>query len=367
MKIIGALLLCAATGITNAQAVHTVDSLLSSLFNNRQPGISIGIVENGNTVYSTGFGLKNMLSGQGNSSTTNFNIASLTKQFTAMAILQLAEKGKLSLDDSPGKYLTTLNKKVAATITIRQMLTHSSAIVNHYGNVKDKTLKHAHNIDVFNAIKDIDSTYFTPGTQFKYSNTAFCMLALIIEKVSGVDYNTYMQKNIFGPAGMKHTTIWNEDTAIYNPVTGYEYDSTTNGFIKSGADEHVFFSTEGDGGVYTSVDDYIQWFNALQGGKVFSPAIVEQARSMEFTIDKAKQSGYGFGWFIDAGSGPLKVYHSGDNSGFRTFSFSIPSQNFLIVIFANRDDINIEELVLKIYSILQPNAKPFVKVEELTS
>lgn len=347
--------------------IKKVDSLLSTMFNNSQPGIGIGVVQNGNTVYATGFGLKNITTKEGNSSTTNFNIASLTKQFTAMAILQLAEKGKLSLDDSPGKYLSDLNKTVAAKITIRNLLTHSSGIVDHYGLIKDTTLKHAHNIDVYNAIKNIDTTYFTPGTQFRYSNTAFCMLALIIEKASGMGYNQYMLQNVFTPAGMQHTTLWNEHAALYNPATGYAYDSATHNFVKSGADEHVFFSTEGDGGVYTSIEDYIQWFEALQDGKVFSKKIVQQARSIEFSIDKQKQLGYGFGWFVDAGTGPVKVYHSGDNSGFRTFSFSIPSQNFLIVIFANREDINIEELVQKIYQILQPGVKPFVKVEELTS
>lgn len=367
MKFVVAISFLLITITSYSQAIHTIDSLLSTVFSTSQPGIGIGIVQNGKTIYTKGFGLKNIQTKQANTSTTNFNIASLTKQFTAMAILQLAEKGRLSLDDSPGKYLTDLNKKVAAKITIRNLLTHTSGIVDHYGLIKDNTLKHAHNIDVYNAIKNIDSTYFTPGTQFRYSNTAYCMLALIIEKVSGMGYNQYMQQHIFTPAGMKHTTLWNELTALYNPATGYAYDSTTKTFVKSGADEHVFFSTEGDGGVYTSIEDYIHWFSALQGGKVFSKAIVQQARSIEYSIDKNKQLGYGFGWFADAGTGPLKVYHSGDNSGFRTFSFSIPSQNFLLVIFANREDINIEELVQEIYQILMPGEKPFTKVEELTS
>lgn len=358
---------CVIVVCSSAQQVHSVDSLLNTMYNNQQPGIAIGIVQNGKTIFTGGYGVKDVTTKQLIQASTNFNIASLTKQFTAMAVLQLAQQGKIKLNDSPGKYLPSLNKNVANKITIRQLLTHSSGLIDHYSYVKSNGLQHAHNIDVFKAIENIDSTYFTPGTQFRYSNTAFCTLALIIEKVSGTTYNNYMQQHIFIPAGMNHTAIWNEHTQVYQPATGYTLDSVTNKFIKSQAEEHVFFSTEGDGGVYTSVDDYIRWFNALQGGNIFNAAIVQQARSIEFAIDKTKQLGYGFGWFIDGGSGPVKVYHSGDNSGFRTFTFSIPSQNFLIVVFANRDDINIEELVQKIYSLLMPGAKPFTKVEELTS
>lgn len=367
MRIFVAAICCFTLSIAGAQPLHKVDSLLNTIYDNSSPGISVGIVQDGKTVFTNGYGVNNIIDKQPLTATTNFNIASLTKQFTAMAILQLAEKSKLKLDDSPGKYLTTFNRHVAGKITIRELLTHSSGIIDHYSYASNKNLKHAHNIDVFKAIENIDSTYFVPGTHFRYSNTAFCMLALIIEKVSGLTYNNYLKQNIFMPAGMLHTTVYNENETIFSPATGYERDSATGVFIKSQAEEHVFFSTEGDGGIYTSVEDYIKWFTALQKGNIFSKAIVQQARSIEFYIDKNKQLGYGFGWFVDGGTSPVKVYHSGDNSGFRTFTFSIPSQNFLIVIFANRDDINIEDLVLKIYGILVPGSKPFTKVEELTS
>ena len=227
--------------------------------------------------------------------------------------------------------------------------------------------KHAHNKEVYEAIKNIDSLYFQPGTQFRYSNTGFCMLALIIEKASGMSYNNYMQKNIFAKAGMLHTTIWNETTAVSEPATGYEKDSATNRFVRSDADEHIFFSTEGDGGIYTSLSDYQRWLYALSKGKVVSKNIVEKARSIEYAIDAKRRLGYGFGWFVDESEKDKKVYHSGDNGGFKTYSFTIPQQGFFIVIFSNRSDINVEEVAEKIYQLLYPNAKPFVKIEALTS
>jgi CubicO group peptidase (beta-lactamase class C family) len=148
--------------------------------------------------------------------------------------------------------------------------------------------------------------------------------------------------------------VWNEKATIEHVATGYEFDSATNGFKKSGADENIFFSTEGDGGIYTSVNDYLKWFAALQSGKIFSKEIIQQARSPQFSIDKEKHLSYGYGWFVDDSSTPRKVYHSGSNGGFRAYSFSIPEKNFLIVIFSNRDDVELEKLIKKIYTIISP-------------
>ena len=212
---------------------------------------------------------------------------------------QLAEKNKLSLTDKLSHFFPEINKKIADVITVKELLTHSSGIPDHYDYTDTKNMRHAHDSDVLNAIKHADTLYFTPGTKFQYSNTAFCLLALIIEKTSGLSYSDYLKKNIFEPAGMKHTTVWNEQAQIFSPATGYSWDSAQNKFIQSGPDEHIFFSTEGDGGIYTSIDDYIKWFAALQNDKIFSKKIVDEARSIEFTIDAEKKLGYGYGWFID--------------------------------------------------------------------
>ena len=342
------------------------DSLLSKTYPAHLPGISIGIVENGKTVYKKSYGICNISTGNKLTASSNFNICSLTKQFTAIAMLQLQQKHLLSLIDKISRFFPGMNKKLADAITVKHLLTHTSGIPDHYAYINTAGMQHAHNIDVYNAVKNADSTYFMPGTQFRYSNTAYCLLALIIEKLSGKTYNDYMAEYVFKPAGMQQTVIWNEQATIQNEVTGYERDSL-NHLIKSGPDEHVFFSTEGDGGIYTSVDDYIKWFAALQSGKVFSKPIVDEARNIQFLIDTNKKTGYGFGWFADAQETKRKVYHSGDNGGFRTYSFSIPSLNYLIVIFANRNDINVEQIVQQIVNMQFPSLKNFTPIEVLTS
>ena len=150
---------------------------------------------------------------------------------------------------------------------------------------------------------------------------------------------------------MKNTVIWSEKEKIENEATGYEFDSVAKSFKKSGADENIFFSTEGDGGIYTSVDDYLKWFTALQSGKIFGKEMIRKARTPQFVIEKENQLSYGYGWFIDESSVPGKVYHSGSNGGFRAYSFSIPEKNFLILIFSNRDDVDLEKLVKQVFNI----------------
>ena len=327
---------------------------LKTIYKTDAPGISISIIQKGKLIFKNSYGIADLETKTDLNSKTNFNIGSLTKQFTALAILQLAESKKLSLNDHLNKFFPRLDKKVAETITVKELLTHSSGIIDHYDLTNTKNMKHAHINDVLNAIKNIDSTYFVPGSHFRYSNTAYCLLSLIIEKVTGLGYAQYLRKNIFIPLKMMTTVVWNEKEKIEKEALGYERDSATNSFKKSGSNENIFFSTEGDGGIYTSVEDYLKWFAALQAGTIFRKEMIRQARSSQFLIDKENYLSYGYGWFVDESSMPAKVYHSGSNGGFRSFSFSIPEKNFLIVIFSNRDDVDLEKLIKKIYTIIAP-------------
>lgn len=344
-----------------------VDSLLRTIYPNNTPGISIAVMQNGKLIFKNSYGLANVETKQKLSTATNFNIGSLTKQFTAMSILQLAAENKLSLDDHLGKFFPEFNRKVADKITVKDLLTHSSGIVDHYGFVNTRNMKHAHNIDVFNAVKNIDSTYFEPGTNYRYSNTAYCLLGLVIEKVSGMHYAEYLEKNIFQPLRMANSFVWNETAKIPREAKGYSYNDSISTFKISGAEQNIFFSTEADGGIYTSVDDYLKWISALMADKILSKENIELARTPHFTVKAEKKLSYGYGWFVDESSVPKNVYHSGSNGGFRAFSFLVPTEEYAIVIFSNRDDINLEKLVLEINKILRPQAKPFASIETFIS
>jgi CubicO group peptidase (beta-lactamase class C family) len=352
-----ALMICVSLSmhgqLTTAELSH-IDSLFRTVYKNNEPGIAVVIVEKGKPIFKNSFGISDIGTSKKITSSTNFNIGSLTKQFTAMAILQLAEKKKISFEDKLSKYFRGINRKEGDAITVEDLLTHSSGILEHYDLTDTKEMKHAHNADVLKAIKDVDSTYFTPGSDYRYSNTAYCLLALIVEKVSGMSYSAYLQKNIFQPLEMRNSTVWRENEKIANKATGYEYNDTTKTYKRSDADENIFFSTEGDGGIYTSIDDYLKWLNALQTAKTVSRSNVNLARSAHFPINKEKKLSYGYGWFVDESSSPSIVYHTGSNGGFRAIAYTIPAENYMIVIFSNRTGVDLQNLIVEINKILRP-------------
>ena len=342
-----------------------LDSLLNSIYNKHNPGLAIGVVYNGKVAFKKGYGIAHLDSKAPITTSTNFNICSMTKQFAAYGILELASQSKLSLDDPINKYLTGFNSKVGGSVTIRHLLNHSSGVVDHYDYVDRKLFKEFWDNDVYNAVKAVDSVYFPVGTQYRYSNTAYCLLSLITEKVSGYSFPEFIKKNIFDPLEMDQSDVIKPNFKITERAIGYE--CTDGNFKIADANESLFFSTMGDGGIYTSIDDYLKWILAIQKGEVLNREIVKQAQSPKFPIDASRNLSYGYGWFA-AGSGSDKVvYHTGSNGGFRTIIFTKPSSKYSVVIFSNRTGIDLEDLILKINKIFKIDDKCYVKLESLIS
>ena len=354
------------------QAVNRLDSLFKSYYKDQQPGAMIAIQRQDKIIFKQGYGLANLQIKSRITSATNFNIGSITKQFTAFCILQLEKKGELSLDDKLIKYFPGFNPKTGNSISIRHLLTHSSGIWDHYEHTDTSVVKHATDKDVLDAVIRMDTTYFTPASHYRYSNTAYCLLALIIEKISGQSYADFIQKNIFEPLAMNHSAVLKIGSSIYQAALGYDIDeeSNTNGkkqFRELDANQSIFFSTEGDGGIYTSMDDYLKWIAALHSGTILNKALVLQAQSAQFVIDPPSRLAYGYGWFVSEKNKEKIVYHTGSNGGFRAIAFFIPSLKYSVVIFSNRDDINLENLVQEINNILHVSNKSFTKIESLVS
>jgi len=367
MKRLACLCLSVLTTInTHAQnESDRVDSLMSSLYQSVSPGAAVAIVKNGSLVFKKGYGVADLESKRPITPATNFNICSMTKQFTAYGILLLQLEGKLSLDDKLSRFFPDFTPRVANSVTVRRLLTHSSGIVDHYSFVDKSLYKEFWDKDVLTAVRSVDSLYFQPGTRYRYSNTAFCLLSLIIEKLSGKTYPEFIRHNIFAPLDMKRSNVIQPDFKISDRALGYECEKDS--FTISDAKQSLFFSTMGDGGVYTSIDDYLRWLMALQHMKVLNPALVREAQSAQFPIDSARNLSYGYGWFV-AGSGDAKlVYHTGSNGGFRTIVLTKPSEKYAVVIFSNRAGIDLEDLARLIDKIYKVDDKAFVKLESLIS
>jgi len=348
-----------------------LDSLLNVYYQNEDPGIAITIKANDRIIFKKTYGLANLETKDKISLSTNFNIGSITKQFTAFCILQLEQQGRLSLTDKLIKFFPAFNPKVGNAITLRQMLTHSSGIIDHYSYTDTSLVRHATDKDVLAAVKNIDSTYFVPGTHYRYSNTAYCLLALIIEKLSGTSYADYVRKNIFLPLSMNHSKVLKIGDPIDRQAIGYDLaennNSTKKIFNRLDASESIFFSTEGDGGIYTSMDDYLKWFHALESGTILNKSLVQKARSSEFLIDTLNRLSYGYGWFIKENKTSKSVYHTGSNGGFRAIVFSIPSEKYAVIIFSNRTGVDLENLVQEINNLLHIDHKSFIKIESLVA
>jgi CubicO group peptidase (beta-lactamase class C family) len=341
------------------------DSLMSSIYQSGCPGAAIAVIKDGSVVFKRGYGVADLESKRPITPSTNFNICSMTKQFTAYAILQLQREGKLSLDDKLSRFFPDFTSKVASVVSVRQLLSHSSGIMEHYSYVDRARYKEFWDKDVLTTLRSVDSVYFPAGSRYRYSNAAFCLLSLIVEKLSGETYPAYICNHVFAPLNMKRSNVIQPDFKISDRSFGYECEKDT--FRISDAKESLFFSTMGDGGVYTSIDDYLRWITAIQQMRVLDPALVKEAQSAQFPIDTARNLSYGFGWFV-AGSGDSRlVYHTGSNGGFRTIVLTKPSAKYAVVIFSNRTGVDLEDLVRIIDRIYAIDDKAFVKLETLIS
>jgi CubicO group peptidase (beta-lactamase class C family) len=296
------------------------------------PGIALAILKNGEVLYQNTAGAADKTTHTPIDSGTNFRMASVTKQFTAMGILLLEKEGALSLDDPIGRWLPELPANIGHHILIRHLLTHSSGLLDYESLIPPNQDKQVLDEDVLLLLTTHDSTYFPPGARFQYSNSGFCLLALIIQRASHESYAGFLQKRIFLPLHMDSSAVYQPGHHIPHRAMGYARDST--GHIVP-SDQSLTSATKGDGGVYTSLTDYARWIRALQQNKLLRlPDII---RRLRFPINQKPGSFYAAGWFESTGS-PLLLFHSGSTCGFNNFVIQLPGDEWSIVCFSNLAD-----------------------------
>ena len=262
-----------------------------------------------------------------------FRMASVSKQFTAYAIYQLVNNQKLNLNQRIDYYFPTLNKSVGA-ITIKQLLNHCSGIADYEGLMGDKWTVQLTDADVLKIIEPATETYFPIGSKFRYSNTAYCLLALIVERVSKQSYPSYMQKHVFEPLGMKNSLIMSKERVPNPRAFGYHPEMGKFKF----ADQSLTSGTMGDGGVYTTASDYAIWLGYLS--KLLSdPKAKEFYFGNTYRFPVNENVDYSFGWFIGKDkAGEDILFHSGESTGFHNIVVFYPSKGKSVSMFSNRDD-----------------------------
>ncbi|PWV46542.1 serine hydrolase [Chitinophaga sp. S165] len=317
-------------GIVATQATK-VDNLFNAYNNINTSGVSIMVIRDSQVIYNRSFGLADVEHKVPATPQTNYRLASVTKQFTAMAIMILKDEGRISLDDPLVKFFPNIHS-YGKKITIRHMLNHTSGLLNYGDLIPEGTTIPLTDKDVLHLIEPLDSTDFEPGTKFAYSNTAYSLLSLIVAKVSGMPYKDFLKQRIFEPLGMTYSIANVMGDSIYNRA--YGYDQKADGLKMS--DQSIYSYILGDGGVYSSVTDLYKWNEAL-----YKPVLVKQETLDEiFTISSKEHEhlGYGYGWYIDTKYGKKRVSHTGGTSGFSTYIIRYPEIKFSVIILANLDE-----------------------------
>lgn len=293
------------------------------------PGASLLVIHDGATVVRRSWGLSNVEERVAATPETNYRLASVTKQFTAAAILILVQDGKLRLDDRVSKWLPSL-PAATGSVTIQHLLTHTSGIVDYEDVIPAGTTAQLHDADVLRLLESQDTTYFAPGTAYRYSNSGYALLALIVERASGQSFASFLKSRIFGPLGMSGTVAFESGTsAVERRAFGY----TERGGAWTRKDQSITSAVLGDGGIYASVDDLAKWDAALYDSRLLS----NESRQLAFTPHTATDEPdvkYGFGWRITGET----LWHSGETSGFRNVIVRFPARRLTVVLLTNRDD-----------------------------
>ena len=318
-----------------AQRPDPLAGKLDSFFRSQstdRPGIALSIEKRGTVLYRRVAGLADKKTGVVLDSLSNFRMASVSKQFTAMGILLLEKDKQLSLEDPIGQYLPELPARVGSRIRIRHLLTHSSGLPDYETLIPSGQSTQVLDADVLHLLAGQDSLYFEPGSRFRYSNSGFCLLALIIERVSHESYAAYIKTKIFVPLQMNGSTIYEAGQPISHRAMGYARDSA--GAIVA-SDQSITSATKGDGGVYTSLADYSKWLRALQENKLLRLSAV--LKRLRIPIEGIPEGYYGAGWFI-LNTAPVTLFHSGSTCGFSNFVIQLPGDEWSIVYFSNLAD-----------------------------
>ena len=310
-----------------------VDHLFNPYKGDAVPGAAVLVIQSGKPIFAKAYGMANVEDQIPITSKTNFRLASVTKQFTAMCIMMLQERGKLN-------YTSTLKDVFSdfpdygKKITIKHLLQHTSGLIAYEDLMPDTATVQVSDHDVLRMMMEQDSTYFQPGTAYRYSNSGYAVLAMIIEKISGMSFAEFLKENIFMPIGMNNTVAHEEGISkVLNRAYGYTVDADSVRFT----DQSLTSAVLGDGGIYSSIDDLYKWDQALYTEKLISAKTLKLAFTPEL-------ENHGFGWKIDVYRSRFRVSHTGSTRGFRTVIQRYPDDAFTIIILTNRSEPEVAPL-----------------------
>lgn len=323
----------AASAPARAPLAAQIDALFETIHADT-PGAAVLVARDGTVLFELGYGLAALDPRRTISPNTRFRIGSISKEFTAAAILKLQEEGKLGLHDPLAKYLPDWPR--GDRITIYHLLSHSSGIPNYTarpGFAQTVTTPIA--LEALLQSFENDPADFPPGAKYRYNNSGYALLARIVESASGTSYEDFLRSAFFAPLGMTDTGVWPADAPPADAAVGYGFDQ---GKIRPAPVWHSD-RLAGCGALYSTARDLFRWNEALFNGRVLSEATLQRAFSVAtLELDDPthpEETGYGLGWIVDRLRGEKEISHGGELAGFGSYLLRLPAKRLTVVVLLN--------------------------------
>lgn len=333
-----------------------VEQLFSNLIASKEPGAAILVLKNGFPIFKKGYGVAELRHFSPIDSRTNFRLASLTKAFTAAAIMLLVREGKLRYED-PLTAIFPDFPEYGQAIKICHLLHHTSGLPDYedlmppYNGTKPIEEIQIKDQEVLALLEETKTAKFEPGRQWAYCNSGYVLLGLIVEKIADQHFSEFLRERIFKPLGMKATVAYSRgQNEVANRAFGH---SKRNGqWLET--DQSPTSATLGDGGIYSSLEDLAKWDEAWSNYRLLNEEEIRLALTPVIvpgrgpTEPDGTTAAYGFGWFLNPWRGYRRVWHYGETRGFRTAIHRFPDEKLTIIVLANRSDLEASSLALKI-------------------
>jgi CubicO group peptidase (beta-lactamase class C family) len=319
-----------------------IDSIIDSATEDYGPGGAVCVTYRGRVIHRKGYGFADMERKIPFSPETPCYLASVSKQFTCMAIMILKEQGLISYSDSLPEFFEDIPEQWNG-ITVHHLMTHTSGLPRFFSLGWDT--ENITNEKVFERLKDYEELEFAPGTGYSYCNSGYIFLALIVEKVTGTPFHLFMRDNVFQPLKMQQTLVYDKSRPVINGcAVGYALE-------ENALEIHDYnLLTMGAGGIYSTVDDLSRWDKGLSEHTLVKKETLQEAFSLHF--ERSEGEYYGYGVVISEYERKKRIWHNGELSGFRTHFTRIPEAELSIAVLTNGGWIKAHEIADSILELL---------------
>ena len=316
----------------SAADIKAIDRLCAIYGRPGVPGAAIGVIRHGRLAFTRSYGLADLESGARVTERTNFRLASLSKAFTATAVMLLVNDGRLALDERVRDLIPDF-PAYGRDIRVRHLLQHTSGLRAYEDFVPETSTRQLKDRDVVALLRRTDALMFPPGSAFRYNDSNYALLAVVVEVVSGQGFARFLHERVLAPLGMTASVVWEPGVSeVANRAFGYG-PTRRGGF---GLADHTSTSTVlGDGGVYSSVHDLAAWDRGLDEATLLGPR-VQPLMWTPGSLDDGTPTRYGLGWFLDRTEHGLRASHRGESSGFTHAIVKDLDRGVTVILLTNR-------------------------------